>query len=128
MTNKIKGSKFEQDVAERLSKQGYWATVLAGANHTGSQPGDIIATKNNKFFIIDCKTLVSKTGRFTIDRAEENQILAYKKLCTVGSYNYFYYILWNYDVYAVPMEDIIHADKSINVNNYIAIWRNFYED
>lgn len=128
MTNKSKGSKFEEDVAWKLSKTGYWVTLLAGANHTGSQPGDIIATKENKFWMIDCKTLESKTGRFTIDRAEENQILAYKKLCKVGSYNYFYYILWNNNVYVVPMEDIIHADKSINVNNYIAIWRNFYED
>lgn len=63
MTNKSKGSKFEEDVANKLSKCGYWCTLLAGANHTGSQPGDIIATKNNKFFIIDCKTLVSKTRK-----------------------------------------------------------------
>lgn len=127
MDNKIKGNKFEEDVAYKISKQGFWATVISGAKYTGAQPADIIASKNNKFFIIDCKTLENKTGRFTIDRAESNQIRAYKKLYSVGSYNYFYYILWKNDVYVVPMEDIIHAEKSINVKNYPKIWRNFYE-
>lgn len=128
MDNKSKGNKFEEDVAAKLASQGLWATVITGAKHTGSQPADIIATKNNKFWIIDCKTLENKSGTFTIDRAESNQIRAYKKLYSVGSYNYFYYILWNNDVYAVPMEDIIHNDKTINVKNYLKLWRNFYED
>lgn len=128
MNNKSKGNKFEENVAYKLAEKGFWATLLAGANHTGSQPADIIATKNNKFWIIDCKTLENKTGRFTIDRAENNQIAAYKKLYKVGSYNYFYYIIWQNDVYSVPMEDIIHADKSINVKNYPRIWRDFYEN
>lgn len=134
MTNKSKGSniekgsRFEEDVAWKLSKLGYWATIVQREKHSGSQPGDIIASKNNIFYMIDCKTLENKTGSFPVSRAEFNQISAYKKLHNVGSYNYFYYILWNNDVYVVPMEDIIHAEKSINVNDYIAIWRNFYED
>lgn len=114
-------------MAKYLSKLGYWCTLLEGSKYSNSQPADIVFAKNGKIWLVDCKTLESKTGRFTIERAEQNQILAYKRFKKCGNKNYFYYILWNNDVYTIPMEDIINAKKSIDVKKYIAIWRNFYE-
>ena len=128
MNNKKIGNKFEEDFAEFLSSRGYWVHLLAGASHTNSQPADIIATKNNIFFIIDCKTLKNKSGTFSLSRAEENQVLAYKKLMEVKSYNYYYAILHENNVYLVPMFNIINGEKTINVKDYIIFKRNFYEE
>jgi Holliday junction resolvase len=127
--NKKRGNKFEEDIANKLSKLGYWCTLLNGAKGSNSQPADIIACKDNKAWLIDCKLLVKKSGTFTLERAEENQILAYKRFKKCGNENYFYAILWKNDVYLVPMYDILFAEKkSINLKNYIALWRNFYAD
>ena len=38
MNNKILGSKFEKDFAQKLSDLGYWVTLLNPNNFTGSQP------------------------------------------------------------------------------------------
>lgn len=94
----------------------------------GSQPGDLIATKNNIFYIIDCKTLKNKSATFSLLRKEENQILAYKRLIEVGSYNYYYAILHCNNVYLVPMANIIDKEKTINLKDYIIFKRNFYEN
>lgn len=129
MNNKSKGNIFEEDVAKKLSKLGHWCTLLQGAKGTNAQPADIIACKDNKVWLIDCKTLVNTSGNFTLERAEQNQILAYKRFKKCGNENYFYAILWENDVYLVPMFDILFEDKkSINVKKYVAVWRNFYEN
>lgn len=38
--------------------------LVSGASHTGAQIADIIASKDNKFFAIDCKTLENKSRNF----------------------------------------------------------------
>ena len=45
--------------------------------HVGSQPCDLIAIKNDRATLIDCKTC--NTHLFPIKRIEENQRQAFKK-------------------------------------------------
>ena len=100
-----------------------WNRLFTEVSH-----GDLIATKNNIFYIIDCKTLENKSKTFSLSRVEENQALAYKRLVEVGSYNYYYAILHCNNIYLVPMVDIIDKEKTINLKDYIIFKRNFYKN
>ena len=111
-----------------LSSLGYWVAYLEGAAHTGSQPCDLIACKDGKVWAIDCKTLNNKNGLFDINRIEENQRLAYKRFKKCGNENFFLAILWNNNVYFIPMFDILFEEKSIDLKKKIAMWRGFYEN
>ena len=64
MNNKKKGTRFEEDFAEFLSNRGYWVHLVAGNNYTNSQFADIIACKNNRIHVIDCKTLDNNSRKF----------------------------------------------------------------
>ena len=123
---KITDGKFEKDFMSYLSSLGYWVTFLEGGNHTGSQACDCIACKDGKVWAIDCKTLNNKNGLFPLERIEQNQVLAYKKFKKCGNENFFLAILWNNNIYFIPMSDILFEDKSIDLKKKIAMWRGFY--
>ena len=65
-----------------LRHKGYWVHFIAPDNR-GSQPFDIIAVKDGKAKAIDCKTCVAK--KFTINRLEDNQIMAFEKWLKCGN-------------------------------------------
>lgn len=79
-----KGSAWENEFAEILSRNGFWATVLP-KQRDGSQPCDVVAGKNGTIYNFDCKTL--KKGNFPLGRVEENQVRAFEKLMTCGCRN-----------------------------------------
>ena len=72
--NKKIGNDFEEELCKTLAENGYWAHNFA-QNKSG-QPADIIAVKNRRSCLIDCK--VCSDGVFRLDRMEENQRLAMK--------------------------------------------------
>lgn len=72
MTNKKLGNGFESDFCEVLFANGFWAHNLA-QNQDG-QPADIIAARNGKTYLIDCK--VCSNRGFAMSRMEENQDLS----------------------------------------------------
>lgn len=69
MNNKKLGNKFESAFCEILFKKGFWCHNLA-QNQAG-QPADVIAVRNGKSYLIDCK--VCSKGRFAFSRIEDNQ-------------------------------------------------------
>lgn len=69
MTNKKLGNSFESVFCEILFQQGFWCHNLA-QNQAG-QPADVIAVRNGKSYLIDCK--VCSRGRFPFSRIEDNQ-------------------------------------------------------
>ena len=73
MSNKKIGNQFESELCEILSMYGFWCHNLA-ANAAG-QPADVIAVKNGRAYLIDCKVCSTDKG-FALDRVEENQELA----------------------------------------------------
>ena len=82
-----KGSEWENEFAQILSRNGFWATVLP-KQRDGSQPFDVVASKNGKMLAFDCKTV--KGYNYQLNRIEENQEKAFIKLEQCGSYaNYF---------------------------------------
>lgn len=83
---------------------------------SGSQPCDIIAIQNNVATLIECKNLESKSGRFDLNRIEQNQWLAYRKLRQCNSSNMVIAILWNNNVYFINFDLLGYFDKNINLN------------
>ena len=68
MPNKryLKGRYFEYRVKEHLSKNGYLVFRLAG-----SKPIDLIAYKDNKLYLIECKYNPKSIDKKTIEKLSE---------------------------------------------------------
>ena len=113
MSNKKIGNDFEKEFAEILRRKGYWVTMLTPKQHIGSQPADLIAIKDNKPILIDCKTC--KTKYFQINRIEQNQWLAYERYKKCGNTDFVLAIKYNKKIYMIPLEVIDKDKKSINL-------------
>lgn len=113
MNNKKLGNDFEKEMAKILSQKGYWVTLLNPKQHIGSQPADLIAVKDNKAILIDCKTC--ETHLFPIKRIEENQRQAYKKYVKCGNTKYILAIKYNNKIYEIDMRNIDFTQKSIDL-------------
>lgn len=73
-TNKKIGNDFEREFCELLAAEGFWVHNLA--MNSAGQPADVIAVRNGKAFLIDCKHCSGKG--FDLRRIEENQQFAMK--------------------------------------------------
>lgn len=98
-TNKKIGNDFEIEFCEMLYKEGFWVHNLA-MNQAG-QPADVIAVKNGKAHLIDCKVCTGK--KFTLSRIEENQHLAMDLWWERGN---------GYGWFAIKIEDNIYMVDS----------------
>lgn len=113
MNNKRLGNSFEKEYAEKLSQNGWWVTFLTPKQNVGSQPADLIAVKNNKVMLIDCKTCSSHL--FPISRIEENQRQAFKRFSKCGNTNFILAIKYQDKIYEINMKDIDFSRKSIDL-------------
>lgn len=77
ISNKKKGSRFENELCKFLHKKGYWCSLI-NPSMTGSQPFDIIALNEHETLCIDAKT--TSTDRFALSRIEENQRNAFEMI------------------------------------------------
>ena len=72
MTNKKIGNDFEATFCEKLFENGFWVHNMA--QNASGQPADVIAVRNGRASLIDCK--VCSNGSFPLSRIEENQHLS----------------------------------------------------
>lgn len=112
-SNKKIGDDFEKEYARILKNKGYWVTFLTPKRHIGSQPCDLIAIKNNKAILIDCKTC--KTHLFPISRIEENQRQAFKRYLKCGNTTFILAIKYNNKIYEINMKNIDFKQKNIEL-------------
>ena len=92
-----------------LGTHGFWVHLMAQT--AAGQPADIIAARNGKTYLIDCK--VCSHDYFRLDRVEENQHLAMMKWSETGNkFGWFALKLSNGDVYMVSEKSIrcVEAD------------------
>lgn len=99
LSNKKIGTNFEREVVELLSQKGYWVHFIT-PDARGSQPFDIIASKNNEPFVVDCKT--SSTKWFNISRLEENQVMAFELWHKRKNKYSYIFVKYNEKIYAIP--------------------------
>lgn len=71
--NRTVGGRFEQELAQMLSREGFWAHVLQ--QNKAGQPADLIAARGAYCTLIDAKVISDDKG-FPLTRVEENQRLA----------------------------------------------------
>lgn len=82
MSNRKTGVGFEAYLCKQLSAKGFWAHNLTQNRH--GQPADIIAVKNGKAYLIDCKVCSTDKG-FSLSRIEENQKTAMELWAALGN-------------------------------------------
>ena len=100
--NRTVGGKFEQELAEILFQNGFWAHVMQ--QNKAGQPSDIVAAKGKFHTLIDAKVISDGDG-FQFSRIEENQKLAmrmFQKRC--GELCYFALKLPDESVWFVSLE------------------------
>lgn len=68
-TNKKIGNDFETEFCELLFNKGFWCHNMT--QNSAGQPADVIAVRNGKAYLIDCKVCVNDT--FPFSRIESNQ-------------------------------------------------------
>lgn len=114
MNNKQIGNSFEADFCEALFKNnGFWVHNLA-QNQAG-QPADVIAVKNGRAYLIDCK-VCSKKG-FPLSRVEENQDLSMSLWKSCGNDDGWFALLMDGQVYMITHSAIKNLQNSKSILN-----------
>lgn len=117
--NKTRGNNWEKECLNILGEHGYFATKLQEKS-TGA-PFDLIATKNNYFFAIECKD-IEKSSRFVLSRIESNQKTSYQRLLEVKSPNYYFFFNCPLGKFVINADKILSSkEKSIDVSTGIEI-------
>jgi Holliday junction resolvase len=98
MTNKKLGNDFEAKFCEILFEHGYWVHNVA--QNASGQPADVIAVKNKKAYLIDCKVCSSRG--FALSRMEENQDLSMELWKSCGNGEGWFAVLLNGEIYMIP--------------------------
>ena len=103
-TNRKIGNKFETEFCEMLFQNGYWTHNLA--QNSAGQPADVIAVRNGKAYLIDCKVCINDT--FPFSRIESNQHTAMTLWKQSGNgYGWFALQLSNKDIYMIDHDLMI---------------------
>ncbi len=98
MTNKKLGNDFESKFCEDLFSHGFWVHNMA--QNASGQPADVIAARNGKAYLIDCKVCGSKG--FALSRMEENQDLSMDLWKSCGNGEGWFAVLLEERVYMIP--------------------------
>lgn len=97
MSNRSDGNKFEQKFCEILFGKGFWVHNLA--QNSAGQPADVIAVRNGKAYLIDCK--VCKNNKFPLSRIEDNQHFAMNAWCDSGNGRGWFAMLMDDEIYMI---------------------------
>ena len=109
--NKKLGTDFEREFIEVLQGLGFWAHFIT-PDGRGAQPFDIIAVKNNLPIACDCKTSVKSV--FSINRLEDNQILAFEMWRKRGNSMPIVAVKYAKQIYLIRYIDLLEKGR-INI-------------
>ena len=98
MSNKKIGNDFESRFCEILFANGFWTHNLA--QNASGQPADVIAARNGKTFLIDCK--VCSNRGFALSRMEENQDLSMELWKDCGNGEGWFAVLIGEQIAMIP--------------------------
>ncbi len=111
-SNKKLGNDFENRFCLRLFDAGFWVHRLN--QNAAGQPADLIAVRNKRGFLIDCK--VCTGNGFRLNRVEENQDLSMGLWKERGNGNGWFAIeLSNGDIYMLMHDDIKDYREEVKV-------------
>lgn len=98
MSNKKIGNGFEAEFCEILFAHGFWTHNLA--QNASGQPADVIAARNGKTYLIDCK--VCSVRGFALSRMEENQDLSMELWKACGNGEGWFAVLIGEQIAMIP--------------------------
>ena len=96
--NKRLGNSFEAEFCEILFENGFWTHNLA--QNASGQPADVIAARNGKTYLIDCK--VCSNRGFALSRMEENQDLSMELWKDTGNGEGWFAVLIGEQIVMIP--------------------------
>ena len=104
VTNKKIGNDFETEFCELLFDKGFRCHNMA--QNSAGQPADVIAVRNGKAYLIDCKVCVNDT--FPFSRIESNQHTTMTLWKQSGNGDgWFALQLSNKDIYMISHDSMI---------------------
>jgi Holliday junction resolvase len=114
-TNKKLGNDFEREFCKILAEDGFWTHNMA-QNQAG-QPADVLAVRNGKAYLIDCKVCSGKG--FSTSRIEENQTLAMSEWYTRGNGVAWFAIKFrdSDEVYMIPHLRFVFDKRTVYSEN-----------
>lgn len=118
MSNKKIGNDFEREFCEILSENRFWVHNFA-QNQSG-QPADIIAVRDGGSFLIDCKVCI--TGRFQLNRIEENQQLAMQHWLDMGNDEAWFALKVNDEILMIHYRRLLYAKERKSILNIDEIY------
>lgn len=101
-SNKKIGNTFETELCETLFEYGFWSHNFT-QNQAG-QPADVIAVRNMRPYLIDCK--VCEHDRFLLTRIEENQMNAMKLWQSCGNGSGWFALKISSGIYFIALADL----------------------
>lgn len=108
MSNKNTGTMFEKEFASLLSSQGFWVHRLQ--DNQNGQPFDLIAAKNKRTYVFDCKNC--RSGVFQLSRMEENQQQAMMLWRETGNWEGMFALRFSGRIYLMPCHMLMALRKS----------------
>lgn len=106
-SNISQGSQFEREFCETLGKYGWWVHRMTQS--AAGQPADVIAVKDGKASLIDCKLC---TGRyFDTARIEDNQRSSMRLWAQCGNGSGWFAVKINGNVYMASLRTLDGATK-----------------
>lgn len=121
MSNKSTGTEFEKEFCNKLAGYGLWAHGLQ--DNRNGQPFDVIAAKNMKTMVFDCKDCIGKI--FALSRIEENQKLAMRAWQKAGNSKAMFAIKMDGEVYIILYDSLMglieSGKKQVNKDEIIEI-------
>lgn len=118
VSNKKEGNKFETEFCELLASHHIWAHNMA-QNQAG-QPADIIAVRNQKAYLIDCKLISNNSKTFPLSRIEDNQHLSMELWSELGNGEGWFALKYKSsdEIYMIPHISMKALAKEKSVLNY----------
>lgn len=115
--NKLSGNRFEMSFTSKLGSQGFW--VHNFQQNFAGQPVDIIACRNGKVYLIDCK--VCENGVFRFDRIETNQLGAMRMFAKRfgQSKSGWFALLYDSKIYMLSLDEV--EEWQTKRNNGVAV-------
>ena len=102
LTNRSLGNQIENDFCNYLFSKGFWVHRIA--QNSFGQPADVIAVKDEKAYLIDCKACTSSGFRFS--RMESNQEQAMELWERCGNGTGWFAVFTNKNFYMLSLQAI----------------------
>ena len=106
-SNKKLGNSFENEFCELLYQNDFWVHNLV--QNASGQPADVIAVKDGKAYLIDCK--VCTADIFALARIEDNQELAMRMWRDCGNGEGWFALKFSDGIYMVDRKSMANCQR-----------------